>query len=115
MDNKMSSHAKFCNENKKQSKENIKSIRLLKNKEKLMNLKGFRIKVGEGTFILFEKEYYFVLFYIEKVFFDFHNNLFNEKEGIRLFFCLSVLEKFIKSLREIKINVFMMKANMKIH
>ena len=87
MDNKMTSHAKFCNENKKQSKENIKSIRLLKNKEKFMNLKGFRIKVGVDTFILFEKEeYYLVLFYIEKVFFDFHNNLFNEKEGIRLFF-----------------------------
>ena len=107
MDNKMSGAAKFCNKNKKQSKENIKSQELLKTKEKFMNLKGFRIKVGEDTFILFEKEeHYLVLFYLEKVFFDFHNNLFNEKEVIRLFFCLSVLEKYIKSLREMNINVF---------
>ena len=32
--------------------------------------------------------------------------MFNEKEGIRLFFRLTVLEKIIKDLREIKINVF---------
>ena len=42
--------------NKKQSKEKIKSQELLKNKEKFMNLKGYKIKVGEDTFILFEKE-----------------------------------------------------------
>ena len=90
----MSSSAKLSN--KKQSKENIKSLELLKNKEKFMNLKGYRIKVGEDTFILFEKEEdYLVLFYIEKVFFDFHNNLFYEKEGIRLFFSLSVLENIL--------------------
>ena len=53
--------------NKKQSKEKIKSQELLKNKEKFMNLKGYKIKVGEDTFILFEKEdIYLVLFYIEK-------------------------------------------------
>ena len=107
MFNKMSSPTMLCKKNKKQIKENKKSQELLKNKEKCMNLKGYRIKVGEDTFILFEKEeIYLVLFYIEKVFFNFHNNLFNEKEGIRLFFRLSVLQEYLKSFREIKINVY---------
>ena len=107
MFNKMSSPAMLCKKNKKQIKENKKSQELLKNKEKFMNLKGYRIKVGEDTFILFEKEeIYLVLFCIEKVFFDFHNDLFNEKEGIRLFFRLSVLQKYLKSFGEIKINVY---------
>ena len=46
------------------------------------------------------------MFYIEKVFFDFYSNLFKEKEGIRLFFRLSVLQEYLKSLREINISVF---------
>ena len=100
----MSSPAKLCKKNKKQIKENKK---LLENKEKFMNLKGYRIKVGEDTFILFEKEEdYLALICLERFFFDFHNNLFNEKEGIRLFIRLSLLEKIIKCLREIKIKVF---------
>ena len=58
--------------NKKQIKENKKSQELLKNKEKFMNLKGYRIKVGEDTFILFEKEeIYLALFCIEEFFFRF--------------------------------------------
>ena len=61
----MSSPAKLCKKNKKQSKENIE---LLNNKEKFMNLKGYRMKVGEDTFILFEKEDYLVLFCLERVF-----------------------------------------------
>ena len=107
MVNKMSSSTKLCNKIEKQSKEKIESVELFKNKENFMNLKGYRLTVGEDSFILFEKEEdYLVLFYLEKVFFDFHNNLFYEKEGIRLFFRLSVLEKYIKCLREIKIYVF---------
>ena len=107
MVNKMSSSAKLSYKIEKKSKEKIESVELLKNKENFMNLKGYRIKVGEDSFILFEKEEdYLVLFYLEKVFFDFHNNLFYEKEGIRLFFLLSLLEKYIKCLRKIKNNVF---------
>ena len=55
-----------------------------------MNLKGYRINVGEGSFILFEKEEsYLEMFCLEKVFSNFYNDLFNEKEGIRFFFsCL---------------------------
>ena len=104
----MSSAAKLCNKNEMQSKtEKIDDVELMKNKENFMNLKGYRIKVGEDNIILFEKEEdYLVLFYIEKLIFDFYNNLFYEKEGIRLFFRLSVLEKFIKCLREIKIKLF---------
>ena len=78
MFNKMSSTAKSYKENKKQINENKKNQELLKNKEKFMELKGCRIKVGEDTFILFEKEdIYLQLFYLEKVFFDFHKELFN--------------------------------------
>ena len=73
-----------------------------------MNLKGYRIKVGEDSFILFEQEeIYLEMFCFEKVFSKFYNDLFNEKEGIRLFFQLSVLGTYyIKYLREIKIKVF---------
>ena len=114
MDNKMSSPAMLCKENKKQIKENKKQIKenkknqeLLKNKEKFMNLKGYRIKVGEDTFILFEKEeIYLTLFYLEKVFFDFHKELYNEKEVIRLIFRLDALKNYLKSFGEIKINVY---------
>ena len=59
MDNKMTSTAKSYKEFKKQmkvNKENKKHQELLKNKETFMPLKGYRIKVGEDTFILFEKE-----------------------------------------------------------
>ena len=93
MFNKMSSPAMLCKKNKKQSKENKKSQELLKNKEKFMNLKGYRIKVGEDTFILFEKEEdYIASTCMERVFFDFHNNLFKEEEQeiIKLFFSFNI-------------------------
>ena len=41
MDNKMPSSAMLCNKIEKQSKENNKSLKLLKNKENFMNLKGY--------------------------------------------------------------------------
>ena len=60
MDNKMSSHEKFCN----------------KIRKKFLELKGYRIKVSKNSFILFENEQdYLNLFYLEKVVFDFINNL----------------------------------------
>ena len=43
---------------------------------------------------------------MEKIFFNFHNDLFNEKEGIRLLFILSGLLKYLESFEEIKINVY---------
>ena len=51
-----------------------------------MKLKGYRIKVGEDTFIIFKnEEIYLVMLYFEKVFFDFHKQLFNGKEVISFF------------------------------
>ena len=72
-----------------------------------MQLKGYRIKVGEDTFILFEKEeIYLTMFYLEKVFFDFHKELNKEKEVIRLIFRLNPLKNYLKSFGQIKINVY---------
>ena len=103
----MSSPVKYCKENKKQIKENIKTQELIKNKEKFMNLKGYRIKVGEDSYILFEKEEIsLALFCLEKIFFNFHNDLFNEKEAIRLLFILTGLVKYLETFREIKLNVY---------
>ena len=60
MDNKITSHANFCN----------------KIKKKFLEFKGYRIKVSKNSFILFENEQdYLNLFYLEKVVFDFINNL----------------------------------------
>ena len=110
MDNKMTSTAKSYKEFKKQikvNKENKKHQELLKNKETFMQLKGYRIKVGEDTFILFEKEeIYLTMFYLEKVFFDFHKELYNGKEVIRLIFRLNTLKNYLKSFGEIKITVY---------
>ena len=101
MDNKMPSTAKSCKEDKK----------LLKEKEKFMKLKGYRIKVGEDTFILFKNEaFYLQMLYLEKVVFDIHKQLFNRKEVISLIFRLKTLriylKYFMKHYRSIKINVF---------
>ena len=104
MDNKMSSTAKSYKEFKNQIKVNKGNK---KNKETFMQLKGYRIKVGEDTFILFEnEEIYLQMFYLEKVFFDFHKELFNGKEVIRLIFRLNTLKNYLKSFGEIKINVY---------
>ena len=74
-----------------------------KNKKKFFKLKGYRIKVGENGYILFEKEEdYLNLFCLEKVCFAFYNNLFLEKEGIRLFFRLTLIIKHIESLTKNK-------------
>ena len=89
--------------NKKKKKENVI---FMKKQKKFFKLKGYRIKLGGNGYILFEKEEdYLNLFCLEKVFFDFYNNLFLEKEGIRLFFRLTMIEKYIKSLSEFKIKI----------
>ena len=111
MDNKMSSTAKSCKENKK-IKENEKNYEIIKTKEKFMKLKGYRIKVGEDTFLLFKNEaFYLQILYLEKVFFDFHKQLFNGKEVISLIFRLTTLRKYLrffhKHYGKIKIRVFL--------
>ena len=95
MDNKMPSTAKSCKEDK----------------EKFMKLEGYRIKVGEDTFILFKNEaFYLQMLYLEKVYFDIHKQLFNNKEVISLIFGLQTLgiylKYFMKYYRSIKIKVF---------
>ena len=117
MDNKMSSTAKSCKENKKvyeliKIKENKKNYELIKTKEKFMKLKGYRIKVGEDTFIPYKNEaFYLQMLYFEKVFFDFRKQLFNGKEAISLIFTLKTLRKYLRYFRkhygEIKIKVFL--------
>ena len=72
-------------------------------KKKIFKMKGYRIKVGENGYILFKKEEdYLNLFCLDKAFFEFYNNLFLDKEGIRLFVRLSLIEKCIESLTKNK-------------
>ena len=70
---------------------------------------GYRIKVGKNSYILFKKEEdYLNLIYLERVFFDFFKNLLfihDEDKKFRLFFRLSLIEKYIESLSEIKIRI----------
>ena len=73
-------------------------------------MEGYRIEVAEKSFILFENEEdYLNIFYLEKVVFDFINNLLNNEDKdkeIRIYFRLSLIEKVLKSLpkyRNIKI------------
>ena len=103
----MSSNVKFCKKHKMPSKVKMNSKAIvLKNKEKLFNMKGYRIEVDKDSYILFEKEEdYLKLFYLEKVFFDFYNNLFSDQEEIRLFFRLILIKKYIKSLSKINITI----------
>ena len=91
-------------------KKNNKKQKLTK-KEKFMNLKGYRIKVGEDTYILFKNEaFYLQMLYLEKVYFDIHKQLFNNKEVISLIFRLKTLktylEYFHKYYNAIKIKVY---------
>ena len=76
-----------------------------------MNLKGYRIKIGEDTYILFKNEaFYLQMLYLEKVYFDLHKQLFNNKEVISLIFRLKTLkthlEYFRKYYNALKIKVY---------
>ena len=87
----------------------ISKANFLKNKIKLFMTSGYRIKVGKNSYILFKKEEDYVnLIYLERVFFDLFKNLLfmnDEDKKIRLFFRLSLIEKYIESLSEIKIKI----------
>ena len=76
-----------------------------------MNLKGYRIKVGEDTYTLFKNEaFYLQMLYLEKVYFDLHKQLFNNKEVISLIFRLKTLKTYLEYFRKyynaLKINVY---------
>ena len=91
--------------------ENRKNYELIKTKEKFMKLKGYRIKVGKDTFLLFKNEaFYLQMLYFEKVFIDFHKQLFNGKEAISLIFRLTTLRKYLRYFQkhygETKVRVF---------
>ena len=75
--------------------------------------KGYKIKVGKKSYLLFEKEeHYEILIYLERVFFDlFRNILFindedDEHKKIRVFFRMTLIEKYVKKLPVIKIKIF---------
>ena len=84
-------------------------VNFLKNKIKVFLSTGYRIKVGKNGYILFKKEEDYVnLIHLERVFFDLFKNLLfkhDEDKNIRLFFRLSLLEKYIESLSEFKIRI----------
>ena len=62
-------------------------VKIFKNKLLLSLSKGFKIKVDKNSYMLFKKEDYDILFYLERVFFDLYKNLlFNDDEIIRVFF-----------------------------
>ena len=65
---------------KKAEKIKRQKIKAEEIKKKFLKLKGYRIEVTENSYILFENEQeYLKLFYLEKVVFDFINNLlYNE-------------------------------------
>ena len=97
MVNKMPSSAKLCK----------------KIKKKVLELKGYRIEVSKNSFILFENEQvYLNLFYLEKVVFDFINNLLYNKDKdkdkeIRLYFRLTLIYIYLKSLpKKRKIQIY---------
>ena len=106
----MPSNAKFCKKNEMQIKKMKREAELLKIRKEFLEMEGYRIEVAENSFILFENEEdYLNIFYLEKVIFDFINNLlYNEDKDkeIRIYFRLSLIEKYLKSLpkfRKIKI------------
>ena len=74
----MTCAAKLCKKMKRKEKIKAKDLKL---KKKFLELKGYRIEVSENSFILFENEQdYLNLFYLEKVVFDFINNLLYNKD-----------------------------------
>ena len=71
------------------------NVILLKNKLKFFMTKGYRMKD------------YLNIFYLEKVLFDFYSKvIFKKVDEVGLFFRLSLIEKYIKSLPEFKIKIF---------
>ena len=80
-----------------------------KNKIHLFLSKGYKIKVDEKSYMIFEKEEdYLILINLERIFFDlFKIILFiNEDKEIRVFFRMTLIEKYLKYLHEIKLKSF---------
>ena len=90
----------------KVKKEKIEAENLKIMKE-FLEMEGYRIEVAENSFILFEnEEFYMNIFYLEKVIFDFINNLlYSEDRGkeVRVYFRLLLIEKYLKSLPRFRI------------
>ena len=88
----------------------ISIARFIKNKLQLFLSEGYKIKVDKKSYSLFEKEeHYEILIYLERVFFDLFKNLMfinDEHKKIRVFFRITLIEKYIKKLPEIKIKSF---------
>ena len=109
MVNKMASFAMLCKKMQSKAKTNGEDD-FMKKKEEFFKMKRFIIEFAENSFILFENEEdYLNIYYLEKVIFYFINNLlYNEDKDkeIRIYFRLSLIEKYLKSLpkyRKIKI------------
>ena len=89
----------------------INIAKFFENKLQLSLSKGYKIKVGKNSYMLFKKEEdYVILIYLERVFYDlFKNLLFNdddEDKEIRVFFRLSLIKKYVKKLPNIEIKIF---------
>ena len=103
MDNKMTSSARYCKEKMKRKAKERRDVEVMKERRAFLKMEGYRFKVDECSYILFESEEdYFILYCLEK---DFYNNLFFEQEEIILFYRLSMIEKYIEGLSKIKIKV----------
>ena len=71
--------------------------------------KGYKIKVGEKSYLLFEKEEdYLILVYLERIFFDLFKNISfaREEKEIRVFFRMSMIRKCLENLQEILFESF---------
>ena len=85
----------------------FRKANFLKNKIKLFITRGIRIKVGKNSYILFKKEDYMKMIYLERVYFDFFKKLLNkdvkdEDKIIRLFFRLSLIKNILKVCLKLK-------------
>ena len=67
--------------------------------------KGYKVKVDKKSYLFFEKEEdYLNLFILEKVYNDFYNNLFSDRDcEIRSYFRMTLIKKLIETLPPIRI------------
>ena len=104
MDKKMTYTEKFSKKKKHKEKIEAENLKIMK---EFLKIEGYRIEVSERSFILFEdEEHYMNVFYLEKVIFDFINNLlYSEDIGkeIRVYFRLSLIKKYLESLERCRI------------
>ena len=102
MDKKMTYTEKFSKKKKHKEKIEAENLKIMK---EFLKMEGYRIEVSERSFILFEdEEHYKNVFYLEKVIFDFINNLlYSEDRGkeIRVYFHL-LIKKYLGSLERFR-------------